>query len=134
MLHLIKILYAHLAGFSTHYYHGYHVLRPINKETLATFFNEKEELLKENIQYPFRNTNQFSSIFLAHHLELKQDRAVTLDPDNEAMMISGETDFQPFISRKLKKLRSEERRFLCLQGYEYLSTPVKQRLHQILVK
>lgn len=134
MHHLLQIRSAQLAGFSTRYFHGYHVPRPINKETLATFFNEKEELLKENIQYPFRNTNQFSSIFLAHHLELKQDRAVTLDPDNEAMMINGETDFQPFISRKLKKLENQEIRFLCLQGYEYLSTPVKQRLHQILVK
>lgn len=133
MHHLLQIRSASLAGFYTRYFHGFHIPRPINKETLVTFFDEKEELLRENLQHPFRSTDQFSGIFLAHHLELKQDRAVTLNPGNEALMINGETDFQPFITRKLRKIEKQEVRFLCLQGYEYLNTPVKQRLHRILV-
>src|SRR5690625_3642651 len=50
MHHLLQVRSARLAGFYTRYFHGYHVPRPINKETLAAFFNEKEELLKENLQ------------------------------------------------------------------------------------
>lgn len=132
MHHLLQIRSAQLAGFYTSYFHVFHVPSPVHKKTLTTFINKHEELLKKNIQYPFRNTDQFSGIYVAQNIDLKHGKALTLRPGEEVLMLNGETDYWPFINRKLKKLESGHVRFLCLQGYELLRKPVKKRLHTIL--
>lgn len=133
MHHLLQIRSAQLAGYTGRYFQGPHVPRPIFKETLASFFDKHEDLLEKNIQYPFRNTDQFSGIFLAHHLELEQDHAITIHPGDEALMLNGETDYWPFTAHKLNKIENGAVRFLCLQGYEFLRKPVKKKLHDILL-
>lgn len=133
MHHLLQIRSAKLVGFSDKYFQVPHAPRPVIRETLSAFFDEHESMLKENIEYPFRNMIQFSGIFLSHHLELKYGNAITTDP-GDVMMLNGETDYRPVTDLKLKKIEKGDVRFLCLQGYEMLRKPVKRKLHTILLR
>ena len=45
----------------------------MRKSTLVDFFNDKNELLKNNIKYKFRDNNhQFITETLSNHLEIKK--------------------------------------------------------------
>lgn len=114
---LLQIKSAQLAGFNDRYFRSPHVPHPIHTNTLRRFFCENRSLFEQNIQYQFRNTEQFSAIFLANHLEIKNNSAVLQNAD-DAMMINGEMDFLPVIKRKLEKISEDKVRFVCLQGLE----------------
>jgi len=52
----------------------FHTPVSMRKSTLIEFFNDKNELLKSNIAYKFRdNNNQFITETLANHLEIKNN-------------------------------------------------------------
>ncbi len=59
---------ARLAG-TTNYLRRFHTPVPIRKSTLVNFFNDNDALEK-NINYRFRNKNQFLVTSLAEHLEI----------------------------------------------------------------
>lgn len=114
---LLQIKSAELAGFTDQYFRIPHVPHPIITDTLKNFFAENPALFEENIQYRFRNRDQFSAIFLAHHLEIKNQNAVLRDAD-DSLMLNGEIDFLPLINMKLKKIKDDRILFVCLQGLE----------------
>jgi len=62
---------AKILGFKK-LYRFKHTPHPLRKSNLSIFFDDNQEIFKENIKYKFRNSNQFLPIALANHLEIKQ--------------------------------------------------------------
>lgn len=128
---LLQIRSAKLAGFDRHYFRAPHVPHPIRTDTLKDFFNEHPSLFEANIKYRFRNMDQFSSINLANHLEIKNGHAVLRDAiDN--IMINSEMDFSATIHKKLEKMDKREARFVCLQGFESFNEDHRERITETL--
>lgn len=117
-MHLLQqIRSASLAGFDKRYFRTPHVPHPVYTATISGFFEQNPETFNENIKYPFRDTNQFSSIFLSHHLEIRKENAI-LKNEDEYMMINGEMDLSRTILKKLNKIKNQEVSLVCLQGME----------------
>ncbi len=133
-MHLLyQIKSAQLAGFKKKYYRSPHVPHPVIKSTLNEFFNANKKKFEENIQYKFRNMSQFSSIFLANHIEISRDNVIMERPD-DFLMLNGETDFSLILNQKLKKIENGMVRFICIQGFESYSTLNKKKIAKLLEK
>lgn len=126
---LLQIRSAEAAGFKNKYFRLPHVPHPIHTGTLDSFFSEHEELLTENIKYHFRDTKQFNSIYLSHHLEIKKNNAILIKNEQD-VMLNGELDFSFILKKKMKRIKNNSARFLCLQGYEKFSKTVQIMLHK----
>jgi len=127
---LLQIRSAKLAGLVKKYYRAPHVPHPIRTETLRNFYNEQPELFEKNIKYRFRNTDQFSSIYLANHLEIAQNKALLRNDDN-FLMINGETDFKIFLKMKLNWIANQKVKFVCVQGFEKFSEKQRNQVHRV---
>jgi hypothetical protein len=128
---LLQIRSAQLAGLTKRYYYTPHVPHPVRRDTLAGFFDEHPDQFKKNIKYPFRDTDQFSAIFLANHLEITKQSAELRTPDS-AVMINGEMDLTRSINKKIERIRQNEVQFLCIQGLEILRPKTKRHLTNTL--
>lgn len=53
-----------------------HCPQPLHRSTLESYFLENPTVETQNCQYRFRNGNQFLSVGLAHHLEIKNNRSI----------------------------------------------------------
>ena len=131
MNHLLQMRSAQLAGFDNRYFDVPHVPHPIHTATLRAFFSDNWDLFAENIQHKFRSTEQFSAIYLAHHLEIKHDRAVLKDADRVAM-INGEMRLPFLLHRKLRRLREGGYSSVCLQGFEQFSPKSRAKIEAAL--
>lgn len=127
MHQLLQIRSAELSGFTDRYFRIPHVPHPVHTKTLKKFFSENPALFKKNIKYRFRNTDQFSAIFLANYLDIKNKNAVLIDAD-DSLMINGEMDFVLSINQKLKKIRNDHILFVCLQGLERFKEDHRQKI------
>ena len=131
MNHLLQTRSAQLAGFEDQYFHVPHVPHPVQRDTVARFFDTREDLFEENIQYPFRSTEQFSAIYLAHHLEIKRNRAI-LKSDDDALMINGEMSVPGLFRRKLRRIEQGNVTFLCVQALEKFSAASRADIQSTL--
>lgn len=128
---LFQIKSAQLAGFYESYYMSPHVPHPIRKQTLIDFFNKKPTLFEENIRYRFRSTEQFSGIYLANHLEIRDGNAI-LERRDESVMLNGEMDIYPLLKAKLSRIENRQVRFVCLQGMETFSRAQQRKIKNLL--
>ncbi|OOG23598.1 hypothetical protein B1C78_10745 [Thioalkalivibrio denitrificans] len=110
---------AALAGFRARYYRSPHVPHPIRKSTLSEFFSKNPKVFEDNIHARFRDARQFVSTFLAHHLEIRKDRA-WLVRDSESWVLNGEL-FGRGARKRVSVLGENPPKFLCLQNLEKLS-------------
>lgn len=130
---LLQIRSAEAAGFKDQYFRLPHIPHPIYTGTLRTFFTKHEEKLAENIKYHFRDTKQFNSIYLSHHLEIKKNNAILIKNEQD-IMLNGELDISFILNKKMKRIKSDSTRFLCLQGYEKFNKTVQEMLHNEFLK
>ncbi|PWN07218.1 stealth family protein [Rhodohalobacter mucosus] len=128
---LFQIKSAQLAGFYESYYMSPHVPHPVRKETLVEFFNKKPSLFEENIRYRFRSTEQFSGIYLANHLEIRDGNAI-LERKDESVMLNGEMDIYPILQAKLSRIKNRQARFVCIQGMETFSRAQRRKIKTLL--
>ncbi|MCC5926219.1 MAG: Stealth CR1 domain-containing protein [Bacteroidetes bacterium] len=131
-LHLLyQIRSAQLAGLKHKYFRIPHIPHPVKKETLVHFFKKNESLLSENLKYPLRDTAQFSSFFLANHIEIMKGTAV-LKGTKEVLMLNGETDYGFYYSWKMNTLKKGKKRFLCIQAIDKFSEAKKTEIYGYL--
>ncbi|MBP3193033.1 stealth family protein [Natronogracilivirga saccharolytica] len=128
---LLQIRSARLAGFTDKYFRTPHIPHPIRTETLKKFFETHPRPFEENIRYQFRNTAQFSSVYLAHHLEIASGHAELRDA-SDFVMLNGEMDFGFTLRRKLRLIRNQDVRFACLHGFESFSRKHREEIRQTL--
>lgn len=119
------------AGFREKYFRFPHVPHPLRKSTLEHFFSENPDRFKENIQYKVRDVMQFSSVFLAHHLEILSQSAVLKDT-SRVMMLNGELDFSLTLKSKLRRIEEKDCTFLSLQGFEKYDASQKEKIRNLL--
>ncbi len=124
---LLQIRSASYAGLKNSFFRAPHVPHPVRTETLKKFFSENPHLFNNNIKYRFRNTDQFSAIFLANHLEIKNKHAVLRDT-KDYVMINGEMDFDFSVNKKLNDIKNDCIRFVCLQGFEHFREKQKNKI------
>lgn len=128
---LLQMKSAGVAGSEKRYFRIPHIPHPVRTRTLERFFSRKPELFEQNIRHRFRNTDQFSAIFLAHHLEINRNNAILMPPD-EHIMINGELDSSATLNRKLNRIRDRQARFICLQGFEHFRDDQQLQIRQLL--
>lgn len=128
---LLQIKSAQLAGYSDRYYYVPHVPHPINKQTLVDYFEEHPEVFEENLKYQFRSIEQFSSIILANHLDIKKDQAV-LKKKSDYLMVHGEMDPGFLLNRKLKKIKEGNIKFICIQSMEGFKPEHRNKVFKVL--
>jgi hypothetical protein len=128
---LLQIKSAQLAGFEDKYFRVTHVPHPIRTDTLRKYFDKNPKAFESNIKYRFRNLDQFSSIFLAYHLEIMSGNA-EIKAQDDFLMINGEMDFLPILNRKLKKIKNNNVRFICLQGIELFKKKHRKKIRNTL--
>lgn len=128
---LLQIKSAKLAGFDYKYFKSPHVPHPLRNKSISDFFDINPLLLSENIRFKFRNMDQFSAIYLANHLEIKNDNAI-IEDENDFIMINGEMEIGVTFESKLKKIKNQDIRFLCIQGFESLKNDQQLELDLIL--
>ena len=131
MHHLQQMKSALEAGFRERYFRFPHVPHPLRKSTLERFFSENPHRLEENIQYKVRDVKQFSSVFLAHHLEISMNNALLKDTDR-VMMLNGELDLTLFLENKLRRIEERSCTFLSLQGFEKYNDTQKEKIRNLL--
>jgi len=133
---LLQIRSAQLAGFSKKYHRVPHVPHPVKTKTLQKFFKKNPSIFEKNIRYRFRNLDQFNGIYLANHLEIKNEQAVLKGTD-DILMINGEMDYSFQVNSKLKKIEQQDVRFICIQGFEKFRKDqreiIKSTLNNILL-
>ena len=88
-------------------------------------------MFEENIRYKFRSTEQFSGIYLANHLEIKDGNAI-LEMNDESVMLNGEMDLYPILKAKLNRIRKKQVRFVCLQNMETFSRSQQKKIKVLL--
>ena len=131
-LHLLyQIKSAEIAGFKHNYFRIPHVPHPVFTQTPRSFFKKDITLLSDNLKYAFRDTAQFSSIFLSNHLQIKAQKAVLLGTD-EVIMLNGETDYGLYFLWKMKTLLQGKKRFLCLQAVDKFSDAKRLKIYEFL--
>ncbi|MCH8494768.1 MAG: Stealth CR1 domain-containing protein [Balneolales bacterium] len=128
---LLQTKSAQKAGLQKKYYRIPHVPHPIKTVTLQRFFAENGDDFVENIKHRFRSTEQFSGVYLAHHLEIKHKNAI-LKGTGKIVMINGETDISRVIRHKIQRIKRGRVRFLCIQGLERLAETDRNLLHESL--
>lgn len=129
--HLQQIRSAELAGMDERYFRFPHVPHPLRRSTLESYFSGFPKQFEDNILYKIRDAKQFSSVFLAHYLEISANNADLNDTAN-VTMLNGELDGSFFLNKKLKKIMQGNCTFLSLQGFENFSKSRRGRIRKVL--
>ncbi|WP_069132424.1 stealth family protein [Rhodohalobacter halophilus] len=128
---LTQIRSAKLANFADRYFYTPHVPHPIRTKTVSDFYKAHPKTFENNIQHKFRSTDQHTIQYLANHIEIKKGNAL-LKPPDDVLMINGESDFRFMISKKIKRIKKGDVKFLCIQGFESIDDELQDELHTLL--
>ena len=122
---------ARAAGVFNKYFRVPHVPHPMRTATLREFFAENESKLRDNSKYRFRSAEQFWTISLADHLEIKRQTA-KLVPVSGYGEINPERQSEAKIENIIKGVESGEFSTFCLAAVEKLSVIQRERLFEAL--
>jgi hypothetical protein len=109
---------ARLAGFQKRFFHLPHAPYPVTKTIFERCFQEKPQLLTENLSYPLRDPKQFWPISLIHHQEIQRGNAV-FDSSLKVMTVNG--GFHSLAKIKSRLARADRKNnipFICLQSID----------------
>lgn len=107
---------ARLAGFDSQYYNFKHTPLPLRKSTLADYFDRHQQIFSDNLQYRFRNKNQFLAQGLANHLEIKNKSCVLKD---DFRLIYYRSYKKPLLWYKFKmNINTRKKLFLGMQSLD----------------
>jgi hypothetical protein len=121
---------AHLAGINHYFFHLPHVPFPLKKSIFQQFFSLYPAQLQHNIQFSFRDAQQFLPVSLAYHLALNENNAV-IDPHLKAIGISGDRYSLPKIKKLLLGVEKKKAiAFMCVQSMDMASQSVQHFLNQ----
>lgn len=119
---------AKLAGYHHKFLHMHHVPFPLVKQIFADYFKDHPEIFLQNLNYPVRSTEQFWSISLAYHLEMKENKRAI---NNTLKAVSVHTTHHswPKIKSKLARARRDQAiAFACIQSLDQATPEVRQAL------
>ena len=129
---------AQLMGWKKQFYLLHHAPFPLIKDTFEECLADDPELFSKNAHYPFRHSDQVSSIPLMVHRDIKQKRVI-FDSDHQTIMVNGATHSLRKIKSRLKNAQRNKRvSFLCMQSIdqapldtqEYMINWLKQHIEE----
>ena len=111
---------ANISGFKKKYFKSFHTARPQVKSQIRNYYNKNPEVLKKQISYKFRNSNQYMPYSLCWHLLIK-DKQAEIKTEKEFMEIKKARRLNGYqIESILKKLdKSKEIKYLNIQDLNY---------------
>jgi len=115
---IAQMLGAQMAGMSK-FFEIHHYPHIADKNILRNFLLSKPTLLAKQIEYKFRDVEQFNPISLMNHLKIKQNQVI-LKPDIDINYLKDERSVQQFI----KGLQDSNIKYGCIQSMDQL--PAKE--------
>ena len=117
---------AEYLGFTRRYWRLPHVPHALQKSLFTDFFATNPAVMTHNVQFAFRDQQQYSPVGLHTHLSIQQQRAV-VDKRLQALMIHAGVLTQTKIKRRLRQADTQTNvAFACLQSLDEGSLAVQQ--------
>ena len=126
---------AKLLGFKFRYFKSGHTPLAMDRNRLENYFKSKPQILEQNISHRFRNYEQFNTVSLANHLEIKagnenfaNSQAIYMQPHNRG---------DQYIDKKFEECKKDKTKFFaCVQSLDLSSSEdqkkVKDAIESIL--
>ena len=119
---------AQLAGFRTKFYLLPHAPFPLMKSTFETYLEQQPDLFTQNIRFPFRHSDQVSSIPLMVHLDIQKKRVI-YHSQSKTIMVNGAThSLKKIKSRLLQATKKTPVSFVCMQSIDQAPPATQQYL------
>jgi len=126
---------AKLLGFKFRYFKSGHTPLAMDRNRLENYFKSKPQILEQNISHRFRNYEQFNTVSLANHLEIKagnenfaNSQAIYMQPHNRG---------DQYVDKKFEECKKDKTKFFaCVQSLDLSSSEdqkkVKDAIESIL--
>lgn len=126
---------ASIEGFNSKYFRTYHSPRPLLKSMLIDYFNDKPDLLFNQIKHRFRTADQFLPYALIWHYGIKIKQVITTEKLQTVEVNYSLKDKPIKVLKRLKRAnQNKEVLFLNLQSLDLVSKDVLQEVLVILNK
>ncbi len=124
---------AQLFRFQWRYFRSGHTPLPMRRDHLENFYTQHPELLASNISSRFRTYEQFNTVALSSHLEIRNGNknrsainAVYMQPHHRGV---------EYVNKKFNKcLHSSAVYFLCIQSLDQASQAEQEKVKEYLDK
>lgn len=124
---IAQMLGAQLAGMNK-FFEIHHYPHIVDKNILRNFLLSQPPLLAKQIQYKFRDVEQFNPISLMNHLKIKQGE-VTLKPEIVINYLKDERSVDSFI----KGLQDPEIKYGCIQSMDQLPSDEFSKVNEAML-
>ena len=124
---IAQMLGAQLAGMNK-FFEIHHYPHIVDKNILRNFLLSQPPLLAKQIQYKFRDVEQFNPISLMNHLKIKQGE-VTLKPEIAINYLKDERSVDSFI----KGLQDPEIKYGCIQSMDQLPSDEFSKVNEAML-
>lgn len=95
----------------------HHTPHCVSKEFFERFFSEHPDILERNIQYKFRNQNQFSAIALQYMALLREGKCKVVPHRGKLLYIQPRKS-RSYMIHKLHRLAKQSYKFYCFNSLE----------------
>lgn len=121
---------ARLTGSKIKFWMNSHTPYAMNKEVLKKFYLDNSEIFLKNINYRFREYEQFNSNALNNSLEIKEYGNTNLINESEIYIknIRGEKK----LNKKLRQIKESNKRFLCIQSLDQIDEKFQEPIYRLL--
>lgn len=124
---------AKILGFKNKFFRFEHTPHPIDKRELASFFKTNKDVFLKNANYKFRHYDQYNTVALANHLEIRKGDFCTEQID--AVYLKPVNRGENYVNRKIKLCENNERvKFLCAQSLDEATKEDKKKLLKWLMQ
>ncbi len=109
---------AEIVGFKLKYLKTDHTPHPIDRLRLEEYFNKHISIFVKNTSYKFRHYNQFDTISLANHLEIKDENVNIEFLGSKAVYLEPVNVDANYTDKNIKKCSREESKYMCAQNLD----------------
>jgi hypothetical protein len=119
---------AQILGFKKQYFRTEHTPHPINKIKLEEYFKENESILKRNLKFKIRHYNQFNTVSLANHLEIRSGNTNQITDNVEFVYLNPYGKYFNYVNKKLAICNNENKKFMCAQSLDIATESDKDKV------
>lgn len=117
---------AQIMGRRHSFFYLGHTPRALKRSFYERFFSEREDVMKRNISYRFRNAEQFNSQELFYIDEDRKGQCITVSTEKKLNYLMAKKNSR-YIERKLKKMDKKDGALFCCINTLSLAHPDDQQ-------
>ena len=130
--HVAQEKSARMAGYTDRFFQVPHCPHPVRKSTLARYFAKHPHALAEVAAHRLRSVEQFLTVSLANHLELKAGTA-TVDNRLAPLRLQPSSQGVASLHRQIESAdRDSQLAFACVQSLDEAAEPARRLLFEWL--